>query len=175
MITGRVTRGDPTPYGTPGRIVLENGYAADTQELSWHNNERGRSCTAPGVEHGKVWYSPTLKRLVIRFADRNGRRDVLVHNGNFAADEQDLDGDGTPEVTQIHGCTEVGDGFGDILRKDGKKQWGIKGSVAALERLIASLRCPIEQADTVVEVGGERMGFHDVEVTYRWAEGSEPT
>jgi len=175
LIPGKVIRQLSTPLGTPGRMTLENGYAADTLEPPWANNERGKSCTAPGVDRGRVWWSPTLKRLVVRYADRNGRRDCLVHNANFAAaGEEDVDGDGVPEVTQIHGCTAVGDGYGDIRRKDGRTQWGITRSVAALERLIVSLRCPIEQADTVLEVDGARQGFHDVEITYLWADGAEP-
>lgn len=174
MIHGKVLRQASTSLGTPGRLALDNGYLSDTLELPWHDNERGRSCTAPGVDRGKVWWSPTLKRLVVRYAGRNGRQDVLIHNGNLAADAVDQDGDGVPEQTQIHGCTEVGDGYGDIRRKDGRSQWGIRGSVAALERLIASLRCPLEEAETVVEVVGERMGFQDVEIEYAWAEGAAP-
>lgn len=170
-VHGKVLRQQPTDYGTPGRLALDNGYLSDTLELGWHNNERGRSCTAPGVDRGRVWYSPTYKRLVIRYENRNGRFDVLVHNANFAGEPTDVDGDGVPEVTQLKGCTAVGDGFGEIQRKDGRMQWGIKGSVKALERLIASLRCPLDKADTVVEVDGERMGFEDVEIEYVWAQG----
>lgn len=173
VIKGEVVRQASTPLGTPGRMTLENGFSCDTLELAWHNNERGRSCTAAGVERGRVWWSPMLKRLVIRYADRNGRHDCLCHNGNFAADEEDLDGDGVPEVTQIHGCTEVGRGYGDVKRKDGKMQWGITRSVAALEELITSLR------DESVETGladkdGFVSGYHEVEIVYRWADGSAP-
>jgi hypothetical protein len=65
-----------------------------------------------------------MKRLVVHFVERDGRLDCEIHAANFAADAVDQDGDGVPEVTQVHGCTEVGDGYGDILRKDGKTQWG---------------------------------------------------
>lgn len=174
MIRGKVIRKKPTPLGTPGVLTLENGFSCDTLELAWHNNERGRSCTAAGVDRGKVWYSPTLKRLVIRFAPRNGRQDCLVHNGNWAADEEDLDGDGVPEVTQVHGCTEVGHGYGEVQRPDKRMQWGILHSGATLAGLIDSLRCPIDEADTVLEINGEKQGFHDVEFTYEWAEGCSP-
>lgn len=171
MIRGDVPRKRSTPLGTPGRMTLENGFACDTLELAWHNNERGRSCTIADTYRGKAWWSPMLKRVVIRLEDKHGRHDCLVHNGNFAADEEDLDGDGVDEVTQIHGCTETGNGYGDVKRKDGKMQWGIRGSVAALTALIDSLRCPVEEADTVLTIDGEQHGFHDVELTYSWEEG----
>lgn len=173
IIKGEVVRRRSTPFGTPGVMSLANGFGCYTLELAWHDNERGKSCTAPGVDRGRVWWSPMLKRPVVRFVDRNGRHDCLIHNGNFAADEDDIDGDGVPEVTQIHGCTEVGAGYGDVMRKDGRKQWGIINSVKTLEELIASLR------DTTVEGGladkdGYLSGYHEVEITYRWAEGCAP-
>lgn len=154
-------------------MTLENGFFADALELGWHNNERGKSCTAPGVDRGRVWWSPTLKRLVIRYVDRNGREACMVHNGNWAAEARDIDGDGVPEVTQIHGCTEVGHGFGDILRKDGRKQWGIKSSGPTLERLIESLKIAGE-TDFSIDAHGFARGYHEVEITYRWAEGCAP-
>lgn len=170
MIKGIVTRQRSTPLGTPGSLAMPL-FACDTLELAWHNNERGRSCTAPGTERGRVWWSPSMKRLVIRFENRNGRSDVLIHNGNFAADAVDVDGDGVKEVAQIHGCTEVGSGYGDIQRRDGKMQWGIKFSGATLAALIESLRWAGEgQPDTVID----GVGYHDVEIEYRWAEGCEP-
>lgn len=166
MIPGAVVRqrSNEDGTGTPGRMEIENGFGADTLELGWHNNERSRSCTAPGVDRGKVWYSPSLKRLVIRYADRNGRHDCLVHNGNWAGDE-DLG-----EKTQIHGCTEVGNGYGPLQRPDNEMQWGILHSGATLAGLIDSLKCDVSEADTIID----GQGFHDVEITYSWAEGAEP-
>lgn len=169
MIFGKVRRARSTPLGTPGRLSLEQGFACDTLELPWHNNERGKSCTAPGVDRGRVWFSPMLKRLVVRFEDRNGRRDVLVHNGNWAADETDIDGDGVREITQVHGCTEVGRGYGDILRRDGRKQWGILHSVPTLSELIASLK--IEGAHQGIGLDGFAIGYHEVNIEYLWEAG----
>jgi hypothetical protein len=161
VIRGEVVRQQSRPdgTGTPGRMALENGFSCDTLELGWHNNERGRSCTAPGVDRGKVWYSPTLRRMVVRYEDRNGRRDCLIHNGNWAGDEA------AGLKTQVHGCTEVGHGYGEVQRPDGVKQWGILVSGATLAGLIDSLKCSSAEADTVID----GQGFHDVEMTYRWA------
>lgn len=169
MIIGNVTRQPSTLEGTPGRMELENGFECDTLELQWADNQRGVSCTlpAPGSDaefyDGKVWYSPTLKRLVIRYADKNGRQDCLVHNGNWA-------GEGQGEITQIHGCTEVGDGYGEIQRPDQVMQWGIKSSGPTLAKLIDSLRVQdLSEADTILQVDGEDQGFHDVHIAYGWA------
>lgn len=173
VIPGTVVRERSKPTGTPGVLRLEIGFSCDTQELPWHGNERGRSCTKPGVDHGRVWWSPSLKRPVIRYEDRDGRQDCLVHNGNFAADTRDLDGDGVPEVTQVHGCTEVGRGYGNILRRDGRAQWGIKTSKPTLDALIASLRDPeVERPE--IGAGGFLTGYHEVEITYSWAPGCAP-
>lgn len=172
MIRGEVVRLRSTPLGTPGHLHLSNGFDCDTLELPWHDNERGKSCIKADTYRGRVWWSPMLQRPVIRFEDKNGRKDVLVHNGNWAADTEDLDGDGIFEVTQVHGCTEVGMTYGDIERKDGKKQWGIKFSGSTLAELIKSLRNGEEagQADK----DGYLTGYFDVEITYRWAPGCEP-
>lgn len=165
------------PLGTPGALVLENGFRCDSLELEWANNARGKSCILPGPSdaepqtyRGRVWWSPTLERLVIRYEDKNQRKDCLVHNGNFAARTADLDGDGVAEVTQVHGCTEVGRGYGEILRKDGRKQWGIKVSGPTLADLVASLRMP--GVDVIRDAEGYVSGYHEVEVTYRWVDNA---
>lgn len=161
-VTGDVVRKNPRPdgTGTPGSMVLDNGFSCDTLELGWHGNERGKSCTAAGVDQGRVWFSPHLKRYVIRYEDRNGRHDCLVHNGNLAGDVD------RGEVTQIHGCTEVGRGFGNVTT-GGKVQWGILHSVPALEDLIASLDTGDEH---IVDKDGFVSGFDEVEIRYQWGE-----
>lgn len=172
MIYGKVIRQRSTLYGTPGNLVLPF-FACDTLELPWADNRRGMSCICADIYRGRVWFSPTFKRNVIRFEDKNGRRDVLIHNANFAATVEDtdndgkegadLDGDGIAEVFQLRGCTAVGNGYGDIQRKDGKMQWGIKSSIPTLQNLINYL-----------EDSEQLGGFHQVEITYEWAEGCEP-
>lgn len=178
MIHGTVGRQKSTPLGTPGALALPL-FACNTLELPWAGNQRGLSCILPDVYRGRVWHSPTFKRLVVRLEDKNGRADVLIHNANFAATLQDLDnngiagadldGDGFPEVAQLRGCTAVGNGYGEILRKDGKMQWGIKSSGATLAALVESLRTD-DRPDTVVE----GVGYHDVVLTYSWAPGCAP-
>lgn len=170
-VNGTVVRQRSSQLGTPGAMRLENGFSCDTLELPWHNNERGKSCTKADTYFGRVWFSPMLKRLVIRYADKNGRSDCLVHNGNWAADEVDVDGDGKREVTQVHGCTEVGRGYGEILRKDGAKQWGILRSVTTLKELLQSLE---DGKPVAIGPDGFATGFHNVVIAYSWAPGCEP-
>lgn len=164
IVRGRVIRQRSTVNGTPGAMAFDNAFSCDTLELGWHGNERGRSCTMADTYRGMVWYSPSLKRLVIRFEDKNGRKDCLVHNGNWAGDED------RGQKTQVHGCTEVGHGYGEIQRPDGRNQWGILHSGATLAGLIDSLRCQPELADTVID----GQGFHDVQIAYQWAYGCAP-
>lgn len=173
MIDGIVTRQRSTPYGTPGHAIFTNNFHCDTLELPWADNERGMSCIVPDVYEGWVWYSPTFKRNCIRLEDKHGRKDCLWHNANFAATVADtdnngilgadLDGDSVDEVFQLRGCTATGRGYGDVQRKDGKTQWGIKNSAVTLQALIDSLKDAMQEG-----------GFHRVRITYRWDAGCQP-
>lgn len=172
ILPGTVIRGRSSPLGTPGALAIPGArFSCDTLELGWHGNERGRSCIHAGVFRGWVWWSPTFFRPVVRLEDRFGRQDCLLHAGNWAAEERDLDGDGVPEVAQIHGCTEVGRGYGEILRKDGAKQWGITTSGATLAALIDALA---DGEPRIVGPGGRMSGFHEVLLAYEWGPGCAP-
>ena len=140
------TRRGSTANGTPGRLVTEGGFECDTLELPWHNNERGISCILPDTYAASLWFSPHMNRTVVRLEDKHGRADCLIHAGNFAGDD----------FTQVHGCTEVGHGYGQIERPDGKMQFGILSSRQALEVLI------------------NQIGPGPHQVTYEWAPGCEP-
>lgn len=152
----QIVRGKSTPEGTPGELTTNAGFSCQTLELQWADNQRGISCIkpAPGdspeTYNATIWYSPTLNREVVRLEDKYGRQDCLLHNGNWA-------GEGTGEVTQVHGCTEVGQGYGQIKRPvDGNvTQFGILHSVATLEALIAHIK--------------EQVGDVPFTVTYSWS------
>lgn len=146
------------PWGTPGTLRSDRGFACDTLELPWKNNQRGVSCIIADTYMGWVWQSPTMGRAVVRLEDKHGRRDCLIHNGNWAGDTSIDDNiDGKPDfVTQIHGCTEVGQGFGMIVRPDGTPQMGILSSKPTLALLVAHLGA----------------GHHTF--TYQWEDGCEP-
>lgn len=145
--------------GTPGRLVTDAGFACDTLELPWKDNQRGMSCVKPDSYLGWIWGSPSMGRPVIRLEDKHGRRDCLIHNGNFAGDVTiDLDGDGGAGdlITQVHGCTLVGMGYGDIARPDGELQFGILSSKDTLARLV------------------DHLGPGQHTFIYTWDEGCEP-
>ena len=115
----------------------------------------GISCIkpAPGGDpetySASLWYSPTLGRTVVRLEDKYGRSNCLLHNGNWA-------GEGAGEVTQVHGCTEVGQGYGQIKRPvDGNvTQFGILHSAETIDALVAHIK--------------DQVGDQLFTVTYSW-------
>ncbi|MFZ2541844.1 MAG: DUF5675 family protein [Gallionella sp.] len=151
----QIVRGLSAPHGTVGKLDTGMGFTCDTLELQWADNRRGVSCIkpapgeAPETYSAVIWYSPTFKRDVVRLEDKFGRHDVLLHNGNFASS---IPG----EISQIHGCTEVGRGYGQIRmpRNHEVTQFGILHSVATLEALIEHIR--------------ECVGNNEFTVTYSW-------
>lgn len=151
----KIIRGKSAPEGTPGKLDTGEGFTCDTLELQWADNQRGISCIkpAPGDQpetyNATIWYSPTLQRDVVRLEDKYGRHDCLLHNGNFASMVPG-------EITNIHGCTETGRGYGQIKKPHGGEvtQFGILHSIATLEALIAHIR--------------EQVGDQPFTVTYNW-------
>src|SRR6266850_2241249 len=133
--TIEVVREKSTNDGTPGLLtVLKTNWQCSSLELPWRNNRRGTSCIIPGDYIAWVWFSPTLNRHVIRLEDKNGRKDCLIHNGNWAGDVEQ------GEKTQVHGCTEVGRGYADLELPDHSgRQRGILNSVVELEALLKEL------------------------------------
>lgn len=154
-----IRRSQSTPDGTPGRLTTDAGFSCDTLELPWADNRRGVSCIKPDSYIGWVWRSPSMGRSVVRLEDKHGRRDCLIHNGNFAGDQDiDADHDGKADkFTQVRGCTLVGMGFGILPRPDGKgHQFGVLSSKDTLARLVAHL-------------GSSQHTF-----IYTWADGCAP-
>jgi hypothetical protein len=137
-----IRRDKQQSWGTPGKLVTANGFVCDTLELPWRGNQRGMSCITPDSYNGWLWQSPTMKRTVVRLENKHGRQDCLVHSGNFAGDTLlDIDGDsrGGDLVTNVHGCTLVGLGFGMIQNKNGDMQQGILHSKVELNELVEHL------------------------------------
>jgi hypothetical protein len=151
MLKVEILRGKSTNDGTPGKLTCENGFSCDALELPWHNNKTGLSCIVADTYVAKRWHSPHFNRWVYRLEDKHGRKDCLLHPANFAGEV------GIGEESQLHGCTAVGKGYGNIARDDnGTLQLGILHSSATLDALFDSTH-------------GD-----DLEITYRWADGCEP-
>lgn len=140
--------------GTPGALTSTAGFSCDTLELQWADNRKGVSCILPDAYVAWLWYSPTLKRWVVRLEDKHGRGDCLLHNANFA-------GLGEGEYTQIHGCTAIGRGYGKLKNRYGNMQDAILNSGVTLDALIAHIRENVSD--------GEKF-----EVNYTWGEGCAP-
>lgn len=158
MIEVSIIRSESTKDGTPGHwsmIGVNGPWSCDTLELPWAGNERGRSCIVAESYIAKLDHSEHLggpRHQVYRLEDKNGRKDCLIHNANFAGEVK------IGDETQLHGCTAVGRGYGELWRTDGvsRKQFAILASVKTLE-------------DLIVATGGE-----DLNITYSWGPGCEP-
>jgi hypothetical protein len=152
----KIVRQVSVDTGTPGLLTTsaDAPFTCSTLELEWQNNRTGVSCIIADTRMGKLWYSPTLKRMVVRLDDAHGRKDVLLHNANFA-------GLGDGECAQIHGCTAIGQGYGKLQNPQGHMQFAVLNSGNTLDKLIAHI-----QANTA-----DGASFP---VTYAWDAGCEP-
>ena len=149
-----IVRQKSTIHGTPGTLKTNAGFTCSTLELPWEDNKSGISCIIADVRVGALWESPSLYRLVVRLDDAHGRKDCLIHNANWG-------GEGDGDVTQIHGCTAVGEGYGQLQNSKGNMQFAVLNSGHTLSALILH----IQQNKT-----GDTFP-----VTYSWADGCEPT
>lgn len=168
MISGDIIRQKSSTDGTPGVMILADGWTCKTLELPWVNNERGRSCIVADTYRAKLWESPHLGspshrpitrkdgsdfdlwHKVYRLEDKHGRLDCLLHNANFAGEVQ------VGLETQLHGCTALGYGYGAINNHAGLPQFAILKSVMALEALI------------------EHTQGEELELQYHWDDGCAP-
>ena len=147
----RRTSGD---IGTQGTLILHGlrtPWVCDTLELPWENNKPRESCIMADTYRAWLWFSPTFKCMTIRLEDKHGRRNCLIHPGNFAGDLQ------SNRISDVEGCTLVGKGFAMITDPDSKvRQWGITASKVTLAALISKL------------------GDAEFDVVYKWSPGCEP-
>lgn len=149
-----ITRKHSSPNGTPGELIATNDagqtFTCDTLELPWQNNAPGVSCIMNDRYRATIWHSDHLDCDVLRLEDKHGRRNCLIHCGNFAGDVSE------GMETQVHGCTLVGRRYGALVNDDGGAQLAILDSRVTLTRLIAFV------------------GSGDHIVDYQWAQGCEP-
>lgn len=147
-----VLRNQSTSTGTPGGLtVLETALMLVSLELPWKQNRSGVSCIRAASYSCDIWYSPHLQRNVLRLEDKYGRKDCLVHNGNFAGDA-DLGFE-----TQVHGCTLVGSAYAQVpVPNTDKTQFGVINSKDSLARLL------------------DNIGPGPHMITYEWAPGCAP-
>ena len=154
MFAIRIVRQKSTIHGTPGTLTTSAGFQCDTLELPWEDNKSGISCIMTDIYGATIWNSPTLDRDVVRLEDKHGRKDCLLHNANWG-------GEGVGDVTQIHGCTAIGSGYGDLQNSKGNMQFAILNSGKTLDKLIAHIKEFAEDSPFTV--------------AYYWAEGCAPT
>lgn len=149
-----IVRQKSTIDGTPGNLTTSAGFTCSTLELEWKNNRSGISCIIVDTYQASLWFSPTLKRLVVRLEDKHGRTACLHHNANWA-------GLGEGEDTQVHGCTAVGNGYGKLQNPEGNMQFAVLNSGNTLDKYIAHIQANIVEGASFT-------------VTYTWADSCAP-
>ena len=102
-----IKRDEPTPLGTFGVLTVDSRtFSCYSLELNDHGNKVGISCIPAGTYACKIVSSPKFG-AVYEIAGVPGRTNVLLHKGNFAADE----GHGKSD---IEGCVLLGNAIGEI-------------------------------------------------------------
>ena len=140
----RIVRDAPSPLGTFGVLsVVDSGFSCYSGELNWHDNKTGISCIPVGIYKCVIGDSPKFGKVygVLKVP---GRTEILLHYGNFCAD----DGVGKRD---IEGCVLLGNAIGEIA-----KQKALLSSKDALMRFHA-------------EMEGEPF-----ELSIEWGPGLEP-
>jgi len=149
-----ITRKKSMPNGTAGELFVTNQigetFSCNTLELPWLDNEPGVSCILADTYDASIWHSEHLDCFVLRLGDKHGRQDCLIHCGNFAGEVS------AGLETQVHGCTLVGDRYGELANDEGVSQMAILGSRETLARLI------------------EFIGSGPHFVMYQWVQGCDP-
>ena len=116
-----LTRFAATPFGTFGRMVLEDNTQFYTCENRWNENRVGASCILPEPGPDTMLYDlvrdTTGKHQHYRLLDVPDRTDIEIHVGNT-----DL---------ESRGCILVGLGLGWSQ----KYRWGITESLVAIDTL----------------------------------------
>ena len=101
----RIVRDKPTPLGTFG-VLTAGTFSSYSLEPNDHANAQGISSIPFGVYQCALLDSPKFG-LCYHLADVPGRTGILIHRGNFGADE----GHGK---TDTEGCILLGNAIGEI-------------------------------------------------------------
>lgn len=100
-----ILRDPSTPLGTFG-ILTAGAFSCYSLELNDHANAKEISCIPLGKYLCKLVSSPKFG-AVYGVMDVSGRENILIHKGNFGADE----GHGKRD---IEGCILIGNAIGEI-------------------------------------------------------------
>lgn len=106
-LTGILQR-EKHPLVTFGTLILPwNSPKIDTLELSWNNNEKGKSCIPAGIYTLVPFNSPKHGMWVWKFLNTSPREDIEMHIANYACDCVDH---GVQKHSELLGC--IAPGFG---------------------------------------------------------------
>lgn len=101
MLTVKLTRDASTDQGTPGVLLLPDGWKCFTLECPWRDNRRQRSCIPAGSYRCSIVQSPRFGR-VYGVHDVPGRSAILIHAGNYGGDVE------MGHRSDVEGCILVG-------------------------------------------------------------------
>ena len=101
----KIVRDPSTVHGTFG-VLTAGLLSVYSLELADHGNEPNKSCIPLGVYQCKIVESPKFGK-VYEITNVPNRTNVLIHKGNYGADE----GHGKSD---IEGCVLVGNAIGEI-------------------------------------------------------------
>ena len=146
----RTETGDEGTFSI-GTLYSEPVKQWDFIELPWRQNQTGISCVPAGTYNAKLVDSQHFQRKVYLFENVPGRSAVEMHPANWAGDVS------LGYHSDLRGCCAPGRHRGAIPPPgQSKAQPCVLESKVALDELIAL-------------TDGE-----DIEVTFEWAEGSNP-
>jgi len=137
-------RFESSDQGTKGILILPDGKTYCTLELPWKNNRPMVSCIPEGTYRLVNHYFRGYRRS-FRLLGVPGRSFILIHNGNFAGDEE------KGFKTHSRGCILVGRKFGTL-----HGQLAVLYSIPALSELTRRLWGVGEKFIRITTVGGER-------------------
>ena len=100
-----IVRDPPSHHGTFGLLTAGTFYCYSL-ELNDHGNVVGKSCIPTGTYPAELHESPKFGK-VYRLKDVPGRTEILIHHGNYGADE----GYGKSDTD---GCILLGNAIGEI-------------------------------------------------------------
>lgn len=99
-------RQDSTDEGTPGIVVMEDGWTCFSGELPWRDNASGASCVPTGIYRCRLYDSPRFGRPLYMLLAVPDRDHILIHPANYFGD------DAKGKLAELDGCIALGRSFG---------------------------------------------------------------
>lgn len=100
-----LNRRESSNDGTPGILLMADGWTCCSGELPWRDNARGASCIQPGIYRCRLYDSPRFGRPLYMLLAVQDRDHILIHPANYFGD------DSKGKLTDLDGCIALGRSF----------------------------------------------------------------